>query len=122
MGADMISIKDMAGLITPTISGQLVRKLKEEVRVPIDFHTHCTPGFGLASVLMAIVNGVDIVDTSIWNFAGGPAAPAYELIQIFADRWGLTQVLTVKQSSRSTKNSRSSGKNWLILTLPPGPD
>lgn len=89
MGADMISIKDMAGLITPTISGQLVRKLKEEVKVPIDFHTHCTPGFGLASVLMAIVNGVDIVDTSIWNFAGGPAAPAYELIQIFADRMGI---------------------------------
>ncbi|MGA3014491.1 MAG: carboxylase [Bacteroidales bacterium] len=89
MGADMISIKDMAGLITPAISGQLVRKLKEEVRVPIDFHTHCTPGFGLASVLMAIVNGVDIVDTSIWNFAGGPAAPAYELIQIFADKMGI---------------------------------
>ena len=89
MGADMISIKDMAGLITPTVSGQLIRRLKDEVRVPIDFHTHCTPGFGLASVLMAIINGVDVVDTSIWNFAGGPAAPAFELIQIFADRLGI---------------------------------
>jgi pyruvate/oxaloacetate carboxyltransferase len=89
MGADMISIKDMAGLITPSVSGQLVRKLKEEVSVPIDFHTHCTPGFGLASVLMAIINGADVVDTSIWYFAGGPAAPAFELIQIFADRMGI---------------------------------
>jgi oxaloacetate decarboxylase alpha subunit/pyruvate carboxylase subunit B len=89
MGADMISIKDMAGLITPSVSGQLVRRLKEEVNVPVDFHTHCTPGFGLASVLMAIVNGIDVVDTSIWNFAGGPAAPAFELIQIFADRMGI---------------------------------
>ena len=38
---------------------------------------------------MAIINGVDIVDTSIWNFAGGPAAPAYELIQIFCDKLGI---------------------------------
>jgi len=89
MGAGMISIKDMAGLITPGTTGELIRRLKEEVKVPIDFHTHCTPGFGLASVLMAIVSGVDIVDTSIWNFAGGPAAPAYELIQFFADRMGI---------------------------------
>jgi oxaloacetate decarboxylase alpha subunit/pyruvate carboxylase subunit B len=89
LGADMISIKDMAGLITPSVSGKLIRRLKEEVRVPIDFHTHCTPGFGLASVLSAIVNGVDIVDTSIWNFAGGPAAPAYELVHLFCQKLGI---------------------------------
>ncbi|MCK9220044.1 MAG: carboxylase [Bacteroidales bacterium] len=89
LGADMISIKDMAGLITPVKAGQLIRRLKEEVRVPIDFHTHDTPGFGLASVLSAIVNGVDIVDTNIWNFAGGPAAPAYELIHIFCEKLGI---------------------------------
>ena len=89
MGADMISIKDMAGLITPAQSGELVKRLKAEVKVPIDFHTHCTPGFGLASTLMAMVNGVDIVDTSIMNFAGGPAAPAFELVQIFAGKLGM---------------------------------
>ncbi|MCK9203731.1 MAG: carboxylase [Bacteroidales bacterium] len=89
LGADMISIKDMAGLITPVKTGKLIRRLKEEVRAPIDFHTHCTPGFGLASVLSAIVNGVDIVDTNIWNFAGGPAAPAYELIHIFCQKMGI---------------------------------
>ncbi|HPJ46372.1 MAG TPA: hypothetical protein PL017_09760 [Tenuifilaceae bacterium] len=86
MGADMITIKDMAGLITPSLSGLLIRRLKKEVNLPIDFHTHCTPGYGLASTLMAIVNGVDIVDTSILNLAGGPAAPAFEIIQIFADK------------------------------------
>ena len=89
MGADMITIKDMAGLITPTVSGKLIRRLKEEVQVPIDFHTHCTPGYGMASLLMAIINGVDIVDTNIWYFAGGPAAPAFELIQIFCDKLGI---------------------------------
>jgi pyruvate/oxaloacetate carboxyltransferase len=89
MGADMITIKDMAGLITPTDAGELVSKLKKAVKVPIDFHTHCTPGYGLASTLMAILNGADMVDTCILNFAGGPAAPAFEIIQIFADKLGI---------------------------------
>ncbi len=89
LGADMISIKDMAGLITPLQTGKLIRRLKSELRVPVDFHTHCTPGYGLASVLSAIVNGVDIVDTNIWNFAGGPAAPAYEIIHLFCDKMGI---------------------------------
>ncbi|MCZ4695389.1 hypothetical protein [Ancylomarina euxinus] len=89
LGADMISVKDMAGLIPPSLSGQIIKRLKKEVKVPIDFHTHCTPGYGLGAVLMAIINGVDIVDTNILNFAGGPAAPAFEIIQIFADKLGL---------------------------------
>lgn len=89
LGADMITIKDMAGLIDPRTSGELIRALKKNVGIPIDLHTHCTPGFGLASVLMAIVNGVDVVDTVILNFSGGPAAPAFELVQLFADKLGL---------------------------------
>lgn len=89
LGADMISIKDMAGLIAPRQAAQLVRALKAKVKIPIDLHTHCTPGFGLASVLVAMVEGVDIVDTVIMNFAGGPAAPAFELIQLFADKLDL---------------------------------
>lgn len=88
MGADIISVKDMAGLIPPSLSGELVRGLKRAVSVPVDFHTHCTPGYGLASTLMAILNGADIVDTALLNFSGGTAAPAYELIQIFADKLG----------------------------------
>ncbi|HPS64527.1 MAG TPA: carboxylase [Ignavibacteria bacterium] len=86
LGADIISIKDMAGLIPPDVSAELTKRLKKEVNVPIDLHTHCTPGYGLASVLNAIVNGADIVDTVINNFAGGPAAPSFELIQVFCDK------------------------------------
>ncbi|HNT26991.1 MAG TPA: carboxylase [bacterium] len=89
MGADIISVKDMAGLIHPKTAGELTRGLKGAVSVPIDLHTHCTPGYGLGSVLMAMVNGADIVDTVIMPFAGGPAAPAFELIQIFADKLGI---------------------------------
>jgi len=86
MGADMITIKDMAGLIDPKEARALIRALKNEISIPIDLHTHCTPGFGLASTLMAMVNGVDILDTVLMNFSGGPAAPAYEIIQLFADK------------------------------------
>lgn len=89
LGADMITLKDMAGLITPGKTGRLMRMLKKEIKVPIDFHTHCTPGYGLASALSAVLNGVDILDTAILAFAGGPAAPAYELIQLFCDKLGI---------------------------------
>lgn len=86
MGADIITIKDMAGLITPSRAGALVRLLKENIKVPIDLHTHCTPGFGLASVFMAILNGSDIVDTNMLAFSGGTAAPAFEIVQLFCDK------------------------------------
>lgn len=88
-GADMITIKDMAGLIPPSQAGELIRELKKALKIPVDFHTHCTPGYGLASSLMAIINGVDILDTAMKEFAGGPAAPAYEIIQVFADKLGI---------------------------------
>ncbi|MDD4729890.1 MAG: carboxylase, partial [Dysgonamonadaceae bacterium] len=89
MGADMITIKDMSGLIPPSRVATLIPLFKKELNVPIDFHTHCTPGFGLGAVLTAIMHGADIVDTVIWNFAGGPAAPAVELIYIFCKKLGI---------------------------------
>ncbi len=89
MGADMITIKDMAGLIPPVKSGIIIKMMKENVSIPIDFHTHSTPGYGLASLLTAIINGADIVDTCLLNFAGGPAAPAFELVQLFCNKLGI---------------------------------
>ncbi|MDE5668482.1 MAG: biotin/lipoyl-binding protein, partial [Duncaniella sp.] len=67
----------------------IISALKSAVKVPVDFHTHCTPGYGLASSLMAIIKGVDILDTNIWWFGGGSAAPAIELIYIFCQRLGV---------------------------------
>jgi len=96
MGADIITIKDMAGLITPFRAGMLVRMIKQNTSVPVDFHTHCTPGYGLASTLMAIVNGVDIVDTALMSFAGGTAAPSFEIIQLFCNRMNISTGVNVK--------------------------
>jgi oxaloacetate decarboxylase alpha subunit/pyruvate carboxylase subunit B len=89
LGADMITIKDMSGLIEPSRVGNLISQFKKTLKIPVDFHTHCTPGYGLGAVLSAIVNGVDVVDTVIWNFAGGPAAPAFELIYVFCQKLGI---------------------------------
>ena len=89
LGANMITIKDMSGLIPPHRAYELVKLFKENLSVPVDFHTHSTPGYGLSSVVAAIAAGVDIVDTNIWNFAGGPAAPAVELIYVFAKKMGV---------------------------------
>ncbi len=89
LGAKMISLKDMAGLVNPARIFTLMPKLKQALSVPVDFHTHCTPGYGLAAVLTAIIKGVDIIDTNIWWFGGGSAAPAIELVWIFCQKLGI---------------------------------
>ena len=89
LGAKIITLKDMAGLVTPSRAASIISKLKANLSVPVDFHTHCTPGYGLASSVMAIINGVDILDTNIWWFGGGSAAPAIELIYVFCQKLGV---------------------------------
>ena len=89
LGADMVTIKDMSGLIQPSRIAELIPLFKQNLSIPVDFHTHCTPGYGLGAVLMAIIKGVDIVDTNIWNFAGGTGAPAIKLVYIFCKKLGV---------------------------------
>lgn len=103
LGADMITIKDMAGLINPARVAELMPMLKRTLNIPVDFHTHCTPGYGLASCLMAIIHGVDIVDTNIWNFSGGSAAPAVELIYLFCQKMDIEISANMKVVSQINK-------------------
>lgn len=111
LGAKIITLKDMAGLVSPSRAASIISALKREVKVPVDFHTHCTPGYGLASALMAIINGVDILDTNIWWFGGGSAAPAIELIYIFCQRLGVEIEVNMEAVGRIRKelfNARKS--------------
>ena len=101
--ADMITIKDMSGLINPARIAELIPLFKQNLKIPVDFHTHCTPGYGLGAVLMAIVKGTDIVDTNIWNFAGGPAAPAIELIYIFCQKLGIEMDVNMEAVAKINK-------------------
>ncbi|MHB1318168.1 MAG: pyruvate carboxylase subunit B, partial [Anaerolineae bacterium] len=78
LGADTICIKDMAALCLPYETYELVKRLKDEVGLPVQFHTHETGGFGMASLLKAAEAGVDIVDTAISSIGGGTAQPPTE--------------------------------------------
>ena len=89
LGADMITLKDMSGLIPPQRISKLVKLFKQHINLPVDFHTHSTPGYGLASVYAAISAGVDVVDTNCWWFGGGTGAPALELVYIFCKKMGI---------------------------------
>jgi len=75
MGAHIIAIKDMAGLCRPYAAFELVKTLKNEVPVPIHFHTHDTSGIASASVLKAAEAGVDIVDLALASMSGSTSQP-----------------------------------------------
>ena len=71
MGAHSICIKDMAGLLTPYATYELVKALKETVSIPVDIHSHYTSGLASMSILKGIEAGADIVDTAMSPLALG---------------------------------------------------
>jgi pyruvate carboxylase len=75
MGAHVLGIKDMAGVCKPFAVRKLVTALKEEVGLPIHFHTHDTSGFGPASLLAAAEAGVDVIDAAIDSMSGLTSQP-----------------------------------------------
>ncbi|MFC2968691.1 pyruvate carboxylase [Acidimangrovimonas pyrenivorans] len=74
-GAHVLGLKDMAGLLKPAAARQLVKALKEEVGLPLHFHTHDTSGISGATVLAACDAGVDAVDAAMDAFSGGTSQP-----------------------------------------------
>jgi len=75
MGAQVIAIKDMAGLVRPFAAHKLVKALKEEVGLPIHFHTHDTSGINAASIIKAAEAGVDVADAALASFSGTTSQP-----------------------------------------------
>ena len=75
MGAHFLAIKDMAGLCRPYAAHQLVKALKEEIGLPVHFHTHDTSGVNAASVLQASDANVDVVDLAIASMSGSTSQP-----------------------------------------------
>ncbi|WP_103256776.1 pyruvate carboxylase [Tabrizicola aquatica] len=74
-GAHVLGLKDMAGLLKPAAARVLVKALKQEVGLPIHFHTHDTSGAGAATILAACDAGVDAVDAAMDAFSGGTSQP-----------------------------------------------
>lgn len=74
-GAHILGLKDMAGLLKPAAARVLVKALKEDVGLPIHFHTHDTSGLAGATILAAAEAGVDAVDVAMDAFSGGTSQP-----------------------------------------------
>lgn len=80
MGCDSIVIKDMAGLLTPTATADLVSALTSAISVPLHLHSHATAGLADMCQLKAVENGCFHLDTAISSMAGGTSHPATESI------------------------------------------
>src|SRR6202011_325786 len=75
MGAHILAIKDMAGLCKPYAAYKLVKTLRDEIGIPIHFHTHDTSGVNAASILKASEAGVDAADAAIASMSGTTSQP-----------------------------------------------
>jgi pyruvate/oxaloacetate carboxyltransferase len=91
LGIDFFCLKDMAGLLAPFTTYEIVRRLKESLSVPIHLHTHDTCGMGAMTCLKAVEAGVDIIDTVLSPFSEGTGQPPTESL-----------VLTLKGSPYDT--------------------
>jgi len=78
MGCDSIAIKDMAGLLTPTATAELVKALVDVLDVPVHLHSHATAGLASMCQLKAIENGCRHIDTAISSLSGGTSHPPTE--------------------------------------------
>ncbi len=86
MGCDSVCIKDMAGLISPSVTYDLVKELKARLKIPVILHSHSTAGMAAASYYAACEAGVDVVDTSIAPFANGTGQPDTVLMMSMLER------------------------------------
>ncbi|AMQ17692.1 sodium-extruding oxaloacetate decarboxylase subunit alpha [Thermococcus peptonophilus] len=80
LDVDVITIKDMAGLLTPWKAYELVSEIKETYGVPVNVHTHSTTGMAVATYLKAVEAGADFIDTAISPLAFGTAQPGIQTI------------------------------------------
>ncbi len=78
MGCDSIVIKDMAGLLTPDATANLVSALVAAVDIPIHLHSHATAGLASMCQYKAVENGITGIDTAISSFSGGTSHPPTE--------------------------------------------
>lgn len=96
MGVNSICIKDMAGIMSPKEAYELVKALKETVKLPVFLHTHSTTGLAPMTYLKAIEAGCDGIDTAISSFSGGTSQPSTETMNYSLKQFGYTTGLDEK--------------------------
>ena len=108
MGADSFCLKDMAGMVSPNDAYQIIKALKETIKLPVEFHTHYTSGQGSMSYLKAIEAGVDMVDTCLSPFALRTSQPAIEPLLVSVEQterqtdMDLAQLIEIGQDLEKT--------------------
>ena len=88
LGVQSICVKDMAGIMSPKEGYDLVKALKENVKVPIVVHTHSTTGLGFMTLLKCVEAGADVIDSAISCFSGGTSQPATETLVYTLKQYG----------------------------------
>ncbi|MDI6602314.1 MAG: oxaloacetate decarboxylase subunit alpha [Thermoanaerobacteraceae bacterium] len=122
MGADSICIKDMSGILKPFDAYNLIKALKDEIKLPIQLHSHYTSGMASMTYLKAIEAGVDIIDTAISPLSLGTSQPPTEtFVSILKDTpydTGLDMKLLneVAEHFKKVRDTHISGNNTSLVT------
>jgi pyruvate carboxylase subunit B len=112
MGADSIAIKDMAGLLTPAVTAELVGKLKQTLNLPVFLHSHATSGMAPMCQWAAMEAGVDHIDTALSAFAGGTSHPPTESLVAALHDAGLETGLNLELLDKATRHFREVRKKY----------
>ncbi len=89
MGATTLCIKDMAGVMSPQECFEMTRAIKENSKLPLHLHTHCTTGLAYMTYLKGVEAGADVIDTAISSFSGGTSQPATETLAYSFEQMGI---------------------------------
>jgi pyruvate/oxaloacetate carboxyltransferase len=88
-GADQVAIKDMSGILQPAVAFKLFEDLKSKLSIPLALHCHTTTGVAVLNGVIAMMAGLDSIDTAITPFSGGSSLPPVEVMIVFAEEMGL---------------------------------
>tara|TARA_R110002111_G_scaffold96927_5_gene150154 strand:- start:273 stop:2069 length:1797 start_codon:yes stop_codon:yes gene_type:complete len=112
MGADSIAIKDMAGLLTPAVTAELVSGLKKNLKLPVFLHSHATSGMAPMCQWAALEAGVDHIDTALSAFAGGTSHPPTESLVAALHDAGCETGLNLELLDKATRHFREVRKKY----------
>jgi len=101
MGADIIAIKDMAGIMHPRDASNLIRSIKSKTSLPLTIHSHSTCGYAETNIIVSLLEGADRFDTAIGPFAGGTSHPPIEIAATIADMLGVEHSIDLKAVSKA---------------------
>jgi oxaloacetate decarboxylase alpha subunit len=117
MGIDSLCIKDMAGLLAPYDAYELISRLKKEIKVPIQLHSHYTSGMASMTYLKAIEAGVDVIDTALSPFALGTSQPPTETMVAVLKNTPYDTNLNLEQISNISDHFKQVRGNYKIDSI-----